>query len=178
MTLDVWYLFPLTNRHPRVEILRPGPGVGGHCIAVDPWFIVDGAPDEARLITTARHINDYKPHWVVSQIETLKKDNPAATIGCFGLAYKPDVDDLRESPSVEIVAALASNGHEVLVCEPFIAERELPARLRMPNIALVEKERASSADILVFLTNHSQFGDYFRANPPIKPHMDACGLLR
>lgn len=178
MNVDVWELIALTNRHPRVEILRPGPGVGGHCIAVDPWFIVDGAPDEARLITTARQINDYKPQWVVSQIEALKKDNPAATIGCFGLAYKPDVDDLRESPSVEIVAALARNGHAVLVCEPFITERELPARLRMPNIALVEKERAHSADILVFLTNHSQFADYFRANPPIKPHMDSCGMLR
>lgn len=178
MNVDVWELIALTNRHPRVEILRPGPGVGGHCIAVDPWFIVDGAPNEARLIATARQINDYKPHWVVEQIEALKADNPSATIGCFGLAYKPDVDDLRESPSVEIVAALADNGHAILVCEPFINEDELPARLRMPNIALVDTDRANSADILVFLTNHSQFAEYFRANPPVKPHMDSCGMLR
>ena len=118
LSMDVWELVQLANRHPRVNILQPGPGVGGHCIAVDPWFIVSSAPNEARLIRTAREVNDSKPAWVISRVKeaiseyqkefTLPSDE-GVTVACYGLAFKPDIDDLRESPSLKIVRELAAN---------------------------------------------------------------------
>src|SRR5690606_39643323 len=114
--IDVWQLIALANRHPRVNILQPGPGVGGHCIAVDPWFIVSQAPEEARLIRTAREVNDAKPHWVLRKVQEAVsqhlKENPGktaadVTIACYGLTFKADIDDLRESPALEIVKRLA-----------------------------------------------------------------------
>ena len=114
--IDVWELIALANRHPRVNILQPGPGVGGHCIAVDPWFIVASTPEEARLIRTAREVNDAKPQWVLAKVKEAVgrylDANPGCkdvdvTIACYGLAFKPDIDDLRESPALEIAQALA-----------------------------------------------------------------------
>ena len=165
LDIDPWALIALTNRHPRVNILQPGPGVGGHCIAVDPWFIVAGAPEEARLIRTAREVNDAKPQWVVSKVRAAIADFLAAnprkseadvTVACFGLAYKPDIDDLRESPAVEIVRALGrSFDGKLLAVEPNIS--------LLPN-ALVKCTELSNvnnackvADIAVLLVNHRAF---------------------
>ncbi len=123
--LDVWRVIELANRHPRVAILQPGAGVGGHCIAVDPWFIVSSAPERTRLIRTAREVNDAKPRFVVSQIRERAERLKHPVVACLGLTYKPDVDDLRESPALEIAVELARDGAaRILVAEPNL--RELP----------------------------------------------------
>ena len=144
--INVWELIELANRHPRVNILQPGPGVGGHCIAVDPWFIVDSAPDESRLIRTAREVNDNKPHWVVDKVlaKAARFKNPV--IGCLGLAFKANIDDLRESPALEITRALiAAKVGRVLACEPNVngSFEEFP-------LSTLE-EVVSEADILLVL---------------------------
>ena len=175
--VDVWELISLTNRHPRVEILRPGPGVGGHCIAVDPWFIFHSAPEEARLIHTARMINDGKPAWVVEQVASLAAGMGSPTIACMGLAYKPDVDDLRESPSVEIAAALAAKHlGRIVACEPFV--ETLPDSLVKSGVDQVDIDVALEADIIVFLTAHKLFRDITPACLQEKNVFDACGLWR
>ncbi|MFE8146670.1 UDP-N-acetyl-D-mannosamine dehydrogenase [Brenneria goodwinii] len=162
--INVWELVRLANRHPRVNILQPGPGVGGHCIAVDPWFIVAQNPQQARLIHTARLVNDGKPLWVVDRVKTAVADYLAqadkraseVTIACFGLAFKPDIDDLRESPAVEITEMIAQwNAGATLVVEPNV--RQLPAAL-MGRVALVDIDAAlRDADVLVMLVDHRQF---------------------
>ena len=122
MDVNVWELIRLANRHPRVDILRPGTGVGGHCIAVDPWFIVSGAPETARLIRSARDINDGKPDWVVAKlleaVADVRADGRKPVVACLGLAFKPDIDDLRESPAVEVAEKLQAAGCEVIAVEP------------------------------------------------------------
>ncbi|WP_137679386.1 UDP-N-acetyl-D-mannosamine dehydrogenase [Aurantiacibacter suaedae] len=155
---DVWQVRELANQHPRVNILMPGAGVGGHCIAVDPWFIVDSAPEEARLIRMAREVNDDKPHRVVAQVERLANRFKVPTIACYGITYKPDVDDVRESPALEIVEAVARlEGAQVLVVEPNLSE--LPNSLAdLPNVKLVSADEArEEADIVTFLVSHRQF---------------------
>lgn len=162
--INVWELIRLANRHPRVNILQPGPGVGGHCIAVDPWFIVDSAPEEARLIRTAREVNNHKPTWVMNKVEEAigqanadGKQSKDLTIAVFGLAFKPDIDDLRESPALDIAAELAQR-HEgrVLAVEPHISV--LPAKLNSPNVTLSDLPTASEqADIAVLLVDHKPF---------------------
>ena len=120
--LDVWKVIEMANRHPRVSILRPGPGVGGHCIAVDPWFIVSESPDRAKLIRTARNVNDSKPHFVTEQVDAALADQPNGKIVCLGLSYKPDVDDFRESPSLEIAKQLNERyPGRVVCCDPYAA---------------------------------------------------------
>ncbi|MDO5657528.1 MAG: UDP-N-acetyl-D-mannosamine dehydrogenase [Paracoccus sp. (in: a-proteobacteria)] len=154
--IDVWELISLTNRHPRVNILQPGPGVGGHCIAVDPWFIVSQTPDLARIIRIARETNDGKPGWVLDRVrEAVRDKRDDARIACFGLAFKPDIDDLRESPAVSIVNRLAEEfPGRVEVVEPMI--RALPRGLE-GRTELVSLERALGADICVMLVDHSAF---------------------
>jgi UDP-N-acetyl-D-mannosaminuronic acid dehydrogenase len=178
MGIDVYELIALTNRHPRVNILQPGTGVGGHCIAVDPWFIVDSAPDEARIIRTAREVNDDKPHWVVDQVVELMRTKKNPTVACLGLAYKPDVDDLRESPSIEVVKALLDRKiGRVLVCEPFVTD--LPKSLSERGLQNHDVESAvANADIIVFLTAHNQFRDLSPEAWVGKQVFDACGLTR
>jgi len=184
LNIDVWELIRLANRHPRVNILQPGPGVGGHCIAVDPWFIVDKTPDEARLIHAAREINDYKPHWIQSKVEVAMSDLAAATgrdkkdlkISCFGLAFKPDIDDLRESPALEITLSLAKLfPGQVSAVEPNIAI--LPASMNGSTISLIDvKQAIVEADILVLLVDHKSFKD---VPPPLyknKTIVDAKGI--
>jgi UDP-N-acetyl-D-mannosaminuronic acid dehydrogenase len=154
LDVDVWELIALANRHPRVNVLTPGPGVGGHCIAVDPWFIVDSAPAESRLIKTAREVNDFKPDWVVSKViesvELFRKLNGREPqVACFGLAFKPDIDDLRESPALDIVSRLSVDFNVVAV-EPNI-EAALSA------IELVSVGRGVAADIKVILVGHKEF---------------------
>lgn len=162
LDINVWELIALANRHPRVNILQPGPGVGGHCIAVDPWFIVAKTPEQARLIRTAREVNDSKPEWVIDQVKIKIADflqaNPEKTIkdvtvACYGLAFKPDIDDLRESPALEITKKLAEQGLNILAIEPNICE--LPKQLR--KITLVSLEEAEKADVCVLLVAHKQF---------------------
>lgn len=165
LDIDVWELISLANLHPRVNILQPGPGVGGHCIAVDPWFIISKTPDHSRLIKTARQVNDQKPQWVVEKTklavaEFLSQNKEKAfkdvTIACFGVAFKPNIDDLRESPALNITKALAAlNFRKLLVVEPNIDA--LPDSLKN-DVELVSIESAiSSADICLLLVDHSEF---------------------
>ncbi len=177
--VDVYELIALTNRHPRVNILQPGTGVGGHCIAVDPWFIVDSAPEEARIIRTARQVNDDKPHWVVDQVAKLTEaGRKKPTVACMGLAYKPDVDDLRESPSIEVVKALHDkNIGQVIICEPFVTD--LPESLNKRGLKNHDAQTAvANADIIVFLTAHDQFRKISPDAYAGKQLFDACGLTR
>lgn len=170
--MDVWELIRLSNRHPRVNILQPGCGVGGHCIAVDPWFIVDSAPEQSRLIRTAREVNDGKPHHVVAQIIERANKVGTKTIACLGIAFKPDIDDLRESPAMEIVESLAANGYDVLVVEPNI--EELPAKLE-GKCRLVTLEEALITSVQAILVGHKEF----RGNQQLKNNnaFDICGAL-
>lgn len=162
--INVWELIRLANRHPRVNILQPGPGVGGHCIAVDPWFIVSQNPQQARLIHTARLVNDGKPLWVVDRVKAAVADCLAATdkrasevkIACFGLAFKPNIDDLRESPAVE-VAHLIADWHvgETWVVEPNV--EQLPKSLAGHVTLKALADALQQADVIVMLVDHKQF---------------------
>lgn len=165
LDIDVWELISLANRHPRINILQPGPGVGGHCIAVDPWFIVSKTPEQAQLIHTARKVNDAKPEWVINKVKLAIADflqaNPTKTasdvrISCFGLAFKPDIDDLRESPSLVIARKIAES-HPSLVnfVEPNI--HELSEEIAN-NAQLISIESAMlQTDIAVMLVDHMEF---------------------
>ena len=165
--ISVWELINLANNHPRVNILEPGPGVGGHCIAVDPWFIVSQASGKAILTEAARLVNNKKPDWVVSKInDTISdylylnknKSLNEISISIYGLAYKPNVDDLRESPSIEIINRLGKFYDGVLnIVEPNIGA--LPSSILNKNVKLVEMEEAASSDIHVLLVRHSQFNN-------------------
>lgn len=164
LDIDAWELISLANRHPRVSILQPGPGVGGHCIAVDPWFIVSKSPEVAHLIRTAREVNDSKPGWVLQQIQAAVgahiakypgKKEKDVIIAVYGLAFKPDIDDLRESPALEISRILIEkHARKILIVEPFISK--LPQALSLGEITSHEAVCAS-ADIAVVLVGHSAF---------------------
>lgn len=163
LDINVWELISLANRHPRVNILQPGPGVGGHCIAVDPWFIVAKTPEQARLIRTAREVNDANPEWVIDQVKIkiteFLQANPNktiqdVTIACYGLAFKPDIDDLRESPALEITKKLAEQGLNILAIEPNI--NELPEGLSK-NIHLSNIQFCTKANIHLILVGHREF---------------------
>jgi UDP-N-acetyl-D-mannosaminuronic acid dehydrogenase len=158
LDINVWELINLANHHPRVNILQPGPGVGGHCIAVDPWFIVDVAPETAKLIRTARMVNDSKPYFVIEKIKEATKNLQNPTIACLGLAFKANVDDLRESPAVKIVKELSAiYDQTIYVAEPHI--EELPKDLLELNVQFVKTEDAiEKADVVVLLVDH----DYFK----------------
>jgi UDP-N-acetyl-D-mannosaminuronic acid dehydrogenase len=156
--LDVWHIIEMANRHPRVNILRPGPGVGGHCIAVDPWFIVDSAPEVSRLIRTAREVNDGKTRHVFARVEQYANRFKDPVIACLGLSYKANVDDLRESPAVDIAAELGRHKvGRILTVEPHIAQ--LPAVLQgIDGIEFCKMEIAlNQADIAVLLVDHAAF---------------------
>lgn len=155
--INVWELIRLANRHPRVNILRPGPGVGGHCIAVDPWFIVAADPAHSRLIRTARAVNDAKPDFVVAKVRAHAAALQRPAIACLGLSYKADVDDLRESPAVAIVERLAREGvGELMVVEPHVSA--LPASLAALGLQLWDFDQACRrANILLLLVDHAAF---------------------
>ncbi|WP_349921791.1 UDP-N-acetyl-D-mannosamine dehydrogenase [Aeromonas veronii] len=156
--IDVWELISLANRHPRVNILQPGCGVGGHCIAVDPWFIVNQNPEQAKIIKQARLVNDYKPLYVVEKIEGVLSEMSSRKIACLGLSFKPNVDDLRESPALNITRILAgAPQNEILVVEPYISA--LPHEFSdLENVQLMTLTDAlEKADIVVQLVNHRQF---------------------
>jgi len=161
MGLDVWEVIRLANRHPRVNILNPGPGVGGHCIAVDPWFIVHGAPEHTPLIRTARGVNDAKIHHVITRAAELVEAHPQARVACLGLAFKANIDDFRESPARLVAATLARRfGDRVAVVEPYAAE--LPREFEGTGAELVDLDAAlETCDVLIVLVDH----DLFRSVP-------------
>lgn len=157
MGLDVWEVIRLANRHPRVNILQPGPGVGGHCIAVDPWFIVHGAPEETPLIRTARGVNDGKIHHVIARAEALIEAHPGIPVACLGLAFKANIDDFRESPARLVAVTLARKyGNRIALVEPYASE--LPREFEGTGARLVDIDTAlESCGILIVLVDHDQF---------------------
>jgi UDP-N-acetyl-D-mannosaminuronic acid dehydrogenase len=170
--INVWELISLANRHPRVNILKPGPGVGGHCIAVDPWFIVARSPKYAKLIKTARLVNDSKPEWVISKVKSRAEKFKRPVIGCFGLAFKADVDDLRESPAVNIVRQLIrENVGEILVSEPNLTSNDefelLPC-----------EEVIRRSDIIVVLVDHREFKEIKTLELNEKVLIDTRGIIQ
>lgn len=176
LDINVWELIKLANRHPRVNILTPGPGVGGHCIAVDPWFIVDSAPEEARLIRVAREVNDAKPDFVLNKVRQVAEQFKSPTIALLGLAFKADIDDLRESPAVGIAQkVIQENFANVLIVEPHI--QELPEKLQSENACLVSlAESLSKANIIVTLTDHKIFKQVKQSLLQEKVIIDARGI--
>ena len=160
MQISVWELIEMANKHPRVNILQPGCGVGGHCIAVDPWFIVHDFPHDAHMIKTARETNDGKPLYVISKVKEAVKDITNPKIACLGLAFKPDIDDLRESPALEITKMLSDESNfEILAVEPNV--KELPTVLKnRKNVTLKSLDEAvKEADVVVVLVKHKEFLD-------------------
>jgi UDP-N-acetyl-D-mannosaminuronic acid dehydrogenase len=157
LEIDVWELIRAANRHPRVNILQPGPGVGGHCIAVDPWFIVNKTPKTARLIRVAREVNDYKPHHIIEKIIKASAGLKNPKIACLGLTFKANIDDLRESPALEIVEHLhKKNIGQVIIVEPYI--QSLPNNINSANVQLMKLEDAiAEANIIVLLVDHNEF---------------------
>ncbi|MCF7530048.1 UDP-N-acetyl-D-mannosamine dehydrogenase [Neisseria lisongii] len=165
LNINVWELISLANRHPRVNILQPGCGVGGHCIAVDPWFIVNKTPELAKIIHTARLVNDSKPEWVIGKVndaviqvlQTTGKNIQDIKIACLGLAFKPDIDDLRESPALKITEKLADKyPNQIYAVEPNI--EQLPEKLAAKNIQLIPlKQALDSVDVIVVLVDHCEF---------------------
>ena len=157
LSLDPWEVINLANHHPRVNILRPGPGVGGHCIAVDPWFIVSSAPEDTPLIQAARGVNDDRPMRVASKILQIASDLKSPKIACLGLSYKANTNDLRGSASVEVVKLLAANSYAITIVEPYI--NSLPSQLKaLKNIRLGSLEEISDeSDIIALLTDHQVF---------------------
>ena len=178
LRLDVWEVLRLANHHPRVNVLTPGPGVGGHCIAVDPWFIVSAAPEESRLIRTAREVNDAKPGHVVDEVLRLAAGFEAPVIAALGLSYKANVDDLRESPAVEIVSRLAAKAAgTLLVVEPHVAA--LPQSLATTGAELTGLDDAlSRADVVLLLVDHDAFRAVDRAELSGKALVDTRGVWR
>lgn len=170
--VDVWELIKLANHHPRVDILRPGAGVGGHCIAVDPWFIVAKDPINARIIKTARLINDSKPEWVVQKIKERAASLGTKKIACLGMAFKPDIDDLRESPAMEVINSLIKQGYEVSCVEPNITHEN--------DYKLIDlRDAANDYDVIAILVKHKEFrSNKIKTVFERKNVLDFCGIFK
>lgn len=174
--INVWELISLANRHPRVSILEPGPGVGGHCISVDPWFIVDSSPEKAKLIRTSREVNDSKPIYVIEQVMEKVKAFESAKVACLGMAFKPDIDDLRESPSLGIVEKLVESGVYVLAVEPNVTQLP-PSLVDKKNVVLNDlNDAVAEADIVVMLVSHKEFKSFPKAKLEGKIVIDTKGV--
>ena len=170
--IDVWELIRLANRHPRVNILRPGTGVGGHCIAVDPWFIVHEGGENARIIRAAREINDYKTEWVSQRIKASldkleSKLNRKPSVACMGLAFKPNIDDLRESPALEVYQSLILSGYDAIAVEPNLTEH---SSIRLTHY----QDAVKCADLVVYLVAHNEF----KSLEVAAPTLDFCGVTQ
>ncbi|MGL4307945.1 MAG: nucleotide sugar dehydrogenase [Cetobacterium sp.] len=170
--INVFELIKLANKHPRVNILTPGAGVGGHCLAVDPWFIVEKFPKEANVIREARLINDFKPRFIVNKIDDILKGNKELTVGVLGLAYKPDIDDLRESPAMEIAEILRDKGYKVVACEPNVKAKEVHGFNLYSLEEIVEK-----SDYLVLAQGHTEFKNKIGKLKNTKIY-DCLGILK
>ncbi|TCK04449.1 UDP-N-acetyl-D-mannosamine dehydrogenase [Phorcysia thermohydrogeniphila] len=170
--IDVWELIELANKHPRVNILQPGVGVGGHCIAVDPWFLITHYPEESKLIKVAREVNLYKTEWVIKKIKEKAKEfeenySRKPKIACLGLTYKPDIDDLRESPALYIVRRLIAEGYRILAVEPYVDD--------FSEFHVYETEEAlKEADIVAILVAHRQFRNLRIEKNKL---LDFCGIV-
>jgi len=186
LDINVWELIKLANHHPRVSILQPGPGVGGHCIAVDPWFIVSKTPDDARLIKVAREVNDCKPHWVISKIknsvdELLAKNSDLnskdLTIACLGLAFKPDIDDLRESPALTITQLIATEHDGLVVAvDPNVDNINLSIGTKIQMVSL--SKALNMAHIVVILVAHKEFKNLKKEDwNKVDKIIDTCGII-
>lgn len=172
LNINVFELIELANKHPRVNILTPGSGVGGHCLAVDPWFIVEKFPKEANVIREARIINDYKPRFIADKVDNILKGNKNLKIGILGLAYKPDIDDLRESPAMEITEILRNKGYNVIACEPNVHKKEVN------NFELYTlSEIMDKSDYLVLTQGHKEFKENINKLKE-KNVYDCLGLLK
>jgi UDP-N-acetyl-D-mannosaminuronic acid dehydrogenase len=173
LDIDVWRVIELANKHPRVHLHRPGPGVGGHCIAIDPWFIVEKRPEKAKLIRTSREINDEQPSYIFELIRTLTADVAHPKVAVFGVAYKGDVDDTRESPALVIIRLLQEHGYEVAAYDPHVKEFELP----LSGL----QEACMRADCLAILAAHSDFRqlDPQTLRPLVRTPrlLDACHII-
>ena len=173
--VDIWRAIEIANLHPRVNILKPGPGVGGHCVSVDPWFLVEGAPELTPLIRQAREVNDAQPEHVIALVEEILGDLKGRRVTALGLSYKPDVDDLRESPAIEIVQSLVGKGAEVLFYEPFALGTEIEGARE----ALSLEEAFKDSEGIVLLVDHKLFHDldpnWVAGFIKAKVAVDACG---
>ena len=178
LDINVWELIELANHHPRVNILQPGPGVGGHCIAVDPWFIVSSDPENSKLIHTARKVNDGKPQWVIKKVKEAIEKTGATKVAVLGLAFKADIDDLRESPALNIAVDIAEELENIqfFVAEPNV--QELPKRLKgFDNAELKNYEEAiADADVVLLLVDHTEFKEFDTAKLDGKAVVDTKGL--
>lgn len=183
LDINVWELIKLANHHPRVNILQPGAGVGGHCIAVDPWFIVDKTPEQARIVRMAREVNDGKPNWVVDQIRAAVEQVTASgkkpeeiTVALLGLAFKPDIDDLRESPALHIAeAVLGTLRCKFTIVEPYI--EEMPRNLREYQLAPLD-DALATADVVAVLVSHTPFREAKLQRNDKQIFVDAVGLVK
>jgi UDP-N-acetyl-D-mannosaminuronic acid dehydrogenase len=180
LKLDVWEVIKMANRHPRVNILTPGPGVGGHCIAVDPWFIVGAAPEQTRLIKTAREVNDHKPHYVASQVVRTVQRFREPVVACLGLTFKANVDDIRESPAREVISLLSAELPEVdfRVADPYV--QELPPELAARGNVKLQRaaDAIAGADVVVMLVEHDKFKALSRNLLEGKVVFDTQGVWR
>lgn len=172
LNIDVFKLIELANKHPRVNILTPGSGVGGHCLAVDSWFIVEKFPKEANVIREARLINDYKPRFIANKVDNILKGNKNLKIGILGLAYKPDIDDLRESPAIEIAEILRDKGYNVIACEPNVHKKEVNKFELYTFSEIIDK-----SDYLVLTQGHKEFKENINKLKE-KNIYDCLGLLK
>jgi UDP-N-acetyl-D-mannosaminuronic acid dehydrogenase len=180
LKLDVWEVIKMANRHPRVNILAPGPGVGGHCIAVDPWFIVGAAPEQAKLIRMAREVNDSKPHHVANQVITTSARFRDPVIACLGLTFKANIDDVRESPALDVVTLIADALPlvDIRVADPYVSV--LPAHLASKDNVRIQRatEAIADADIVALLVDHDQFKSLSRSLLGGKVVFDTRGVWR
>ena len=169
--VDIWELINLANHHPRVNILQPSTGVGGHCIAVDPWFIVSRDKENSRIIKTAREVNDAKPEWVIDKIKAKANSLNTKKIACFGLAFKPNIDDLRESPAIKVVESLMDQGYEVACVEPNINDHK--------KFNLIDTKKAiNEFEVIAILVKHREFSTNIISNElKRKDVLDFCGTF-
>lgn len=176
--INVWELIELANHHPRVNILQPGPGVGGHCIAVDPWFIVSADPENSKLIHTARTVNDSKPKWVIEKVKEAVAVTNATKVAVLGLAFKADIDDLRESPALNISVDIAEELEDIkfLVAEPNV--NELPKRLKgFGNVELKDyADAVHEAEVVLLLVDHKEFKSLDKSLLEAKSLVDTKGM--
>jgi len=175
--VDIWEAIRIANRHPRVKILNPGPGVGGHCISVDPWFLVEAAPDLTELISAARHVNDSQPHFVINLIkDILGNELKGRRIAALGLAFKADVDDIRESPAIEVTKLLSQAGAIVKAYEPYKPEVKIPGI----TAVLTLDEAVADAELLLLLVGHREMRELdpaiLRKKTPASLAVDTIGI--